>query len=182
MYHRHICIKHLSKSQEEILIALDWECLTECFIKRKAARHPPDSAHSPRAGWDKLPFCIPNLLPLTAVGGNFYTDFIRIRFFKEILYSEAVHMSFHLAHFLFFFSSYLFPFFFFFSFFIRKLRSCNYKGQWWLHSICSLLVHAVDIAVICLGESNLICGFCFIELSNNHLSPEPGNKHYFSAE
>lgn len=113
MYHRHICIKHLSKSQEEILIALDWECLTECFIKRKAARHPPDSAHSPRAGWDKLPFCIPNLLPLTAVGGNFYTDFIRIRFFKEILYSEAVHMSFHLAHFLFFSHPTFFLFFFF---------------------------------------------------------------------
>lgn len=25
VYHRHICIKHLSKSQEEVLIALDWE-------------------------------------------------------------------------------------------------------------------------------------------------------------
>lgn len=81
MYRRHICIKHLSKSQEAILIALDWGFVSPNVSLKESQTDILQSQLIPlELGGTKLPFCIPNLSPLAAVGGNFYTDLIRIRF------------------------------------------------------------------------------------------------------
>lgn len=83
MYRRHICIKHLSKVKTALLVALYWGFVSpNVALKDSQPGTLQSQLIPPKARWDKLPFGIPNLSPLTAMGSNFYPKLIRIRVFS----------------------------------------------------------------------------------------------------
>lgn len=83
MYHRRICIKYLSKVKAALLVHLYGGFVsTNVALKDSQPGILRSQFIPPTAKWDKLPFGIPNLSLLTAVGGNFYAKFIRIRLFS----------------------------------------------------------------------------------------------------
>lgn len=111
MYRKHICFKHLSKSQEAILIALDWGFVSPNVALKESQPDILQNQLIPlELGGTSCPFAFPashHWLQWAAIS----TLSLQGLDFLKILYSEPANRSFHLAHFLLCFSSYLFPFF-----------------------------------------------------------------------
>lgn len=76
-------MKHLSKVKTALLVHLYGGFVsTNVALKDSQPGTLQSQLIHPTAKWDKLPFGIPNLSPLTAAGDNFYAKFIRIRLFS----------------------------------------------------------------------------------------------------